>query len=339
MKKLKRILLSCLAVLLVGVISYGVWYLNRYTFYDDYKDYIQKSTAVEGTEFKALTDQKVDVEGMVLVAENETFKLYTDTASGNLAIYDKKSKETIYSNPKDVDNDVIAKDINISYLKSQIIIEFYNEALALSVYNSYDHCVALGQLEMQSIPNGIRYIYTLGDTSSPTGIVPIYITEERLEQYLKVLTDMGEEANAKYIRKRYKESDEVDGFLELASSAKTGMATLSKLNKYFEMAGYTQEDFIADMESSEVEADLPMSFVIPVDYVLNEEGMLATIHTDQIKENSGGRVARIQLLRFMDAGSSSEEGYLVLPNGSGSIMTFNNGRHAAQEYLYMGLIH
>ncbi len=332
MKKIKKVLLSCLAVLLVGVICYGVWYFNRYVFYDDYKAFIQKDTIVESTEFAALTDSEVNVEGMVLVAENTNFKLYTDTTTGYLAIYDKKSKETIYSNPLDADSDPIAKDINISYLKSQLIVEYYNESLALSVYNSFDHCVAFEQLEMESIPNGIRYIYTLGDTSSATGIVPIYITQERLDQYLNVLNDMGEESYAKYVSKRYKESNTIEGFLELSSAAQTGMATLSKLNKYMEMAGYTQEDFIADMESSGVEANIPMSFVVPVDYMINEDGMLATIHTDQIKENGGGRVAKIQLLRYMDAGTSTEEGYMVLPNGSGSIMNFNNGRYTAADY-------
>lgn len=331
MKKIKKILLSCLAVLLVGVVCYGVWYLNRYILYDDYKDYIKSSTFVESTEFIPLTDNEVNVEGMVLVSENDNFKLYTDTSTGYLAIYDKRSKETIYSNPLDADNDPIAKDINISYLKSQLIVEYFNQSLAVSVYNSYDHSVAFDQLEVQSIPNGIRYIYTLGDVSSATGIVPIYITQERLDQFLKVLTDMGEDSYAKYINKRYKESL-IDGLLELTASAQSGLATLNKLNKYFELAGYTSEDYIADMESSGVEQNIPMSFVIPVDYVINEDGMLATIHTDHIEENGGGRIAKIHLLRYMDAGSSKEEGYLVLPNGSGSIMTFNNGRSTAAEY-------
>ncbi len=330
MKTIKKIILSCLAVLLVGGICYGVWYLNKYVLYYDYKDYLLDKSYEESREFTALADPDPKVTDMSLVAENDNFKLYARTTTGELAVYDKRNGEIIYSNPQDADSDAIARDVNISFLKSQMIVEFYNANLALTVYNSYDQCVALNQLKAESVTNGVRFIYTLGDTSNPTGIVPTIIKEDRLTAVIDTLNEIGEESAAKYIKKRYMKSKTQEGFLELAG--KSGLATFNKLNEYFTLAGYTAEDYAADMEASGAEVEIPLSITIPVDFTLNNTGLQVSINTEKIIETNGAKVAKIQLLRYMDAGSSSESGYLVLPNGSGSVMNFNNGRFAAAEY-------
>lgn len=332
MKTMKKIILSCLAVLLVGAICYGVWYLNKYVLYDDYKNYLVERTYEEGREFSALTDSDPKVLDMALIAENETFKLYARTTTGEVAVYDKRNGEIIYSNPQDANTDPIAKDVNLSFLKSQLIVEFFNTNLALSVYNSYDHCIMFDQLKTESINSGVRFLYTLGDTSSPTGIVPMYITQERLTAVIDKLNEIGEESYAKFVRKRFVKSKTKEGFMELAGSAQTGLATLNKMNQYFELAGYKTEDYAFDMQAAGIETSVPMSIMIPVDYTLNEQGLQVSIPTDKIEEKSGAKVARIQLLRYMDAGNATEDGYIVLPNGSGSIMRFNNQRFAAPEY-------
>ena len=90
MKLLKKILLSCLAVLLVGVIGYGVYYLFHYVLYDDFKDNLLEYSYEEGKKFLPLTDDNPSVEGMVLGAENASFKLYVNQSTGEIALYDKK---------------------------------------------------------------------------------------------------------------------------------------------------------------------------------------------------------------------------------------------------------
>lgn len=328
MKLLKKILLSCLAVLLVGVISYGIYYLFHYVLYDDYKDYLRKYSYEEGKEFVPLTDDNPSVEGMVLGSENKNLKLYVNPRTGEIALFDKRSGETVYSNPQSADQDTIANEVNKNLLKSQLNLEYLNNNQAISIFNSYEHSVLFDQITIEAIENGFRFIYKIGDGKSKTGIVPIYIKSERLESFLIKL----EEKNAKYIRKRYKESKEYDGYLEIAFDINSAMATLNKIETYLIEAGYTEEDFNNDMSVAEGEVELPISFTIPLEYRLVEDGITATVKTSNIEEHGGGKLYRIQLLRYFAAGGINENGYLILPNGSGSLIYFNNGKINAADY-------
>lgn len=51
-----------------------------------------------------------------------------------------------------------------------------------------------------------------------------------------------------------------------------------------------------------------------------------------VKENGGGAIFRISLLRFLGAAGTDENGYLLVPNGSGSLINFNNGKTSAAPY-------
>ena len=115
---------------------------------------------------------------MDLVAENDILKLYADPKTGYVAIYDKRNQQTVYSNPLEADEDAVANNTNKNYLKSQFILDYYNAARTAGSYDSYSMSVAKDQLEVESIDNGIRFIYTLGEEASIYYYVPYYISNE-----------------------------------------------------------------------------------------------------------------------------------------------------------------
>ncbi len=340
-RKLKfKIVLSIVLVIAAVLVVWGVRHLVKYTFYDKYKDYLTDYEVAEGTEFKAISESTSSVadsdSSMVLVSENDNLKLYASVTTGNIAIYDKRTGETVFSNPVDADNDAIANETNKNYLKSQIIVDYYNTERLESSFDSYTYCTSIDQLEVESIENGIRFIYTIGDMSGETGIVPEYISTETLEKVLAAL----DEDSAKFVKKKYTESDIGDGFLELLDSAKKGASQLRKLNKYFEEAGFTAEDYNNELIASGVEGAIPIYFVIPVEYTLLDDSVEVNIPMKSVEEYGGGAIHKIQLLRYMAAGSDTEDGYMLVPNGSGSIINFNNGKGTLvdgndySEYVY-----
>lgn len=69
---------------------------------------------------------------------------------------------------------------------------------------------------------------------------------------------------------------------------------------------------------------------IPLRITLNEKGFKASVPTDKIKENS--TLFGLSLLPYFSAGYPDEEGYALLPDGSGSLMHFNNERVSAADY-------
>lgn len=56
-----------------------------------------------------------------------------------------------------------------------------------------------------------------------------------------------------------------------------GASQLRKLNRFFEEAGFTEEDYITEMENSGVEGAVPISFMIPLEYRLNEDSVDVSI--------------------------------------------------------------
>ena len=328
MHKSKKILSCVVGLILAVVVIWFANYLIRYYFYNNYKEDLSSYEYEEGTEFVPVDEGASDVEGMVLAKENDNLKLYVNTESGEVAIYDKRNGKITYSNPVNADEDSIANETNKNYLKSQIILDYFSPERIQGTYDSYSYCTSRGQLEVEAIEDGIRFLYTMGDLTSETGIVPQYISKTTLDEVASKLS----EKDAKFVIKKFTESDVAEGYLEMLSSTVKGASQLRKLNKYFEEAGFTQEDYVREMEGSGVEGLIPMSFLIPLEYRLNEDSVDVSVPMCGVQENGGGAVFRIQLLRYFGTAGKDEEGYMLVPNGSGSLINFNNGKTTADNY-------
>lgn len=328
MAKSKKIIIAVVTLILaVAVIFFSRW-LIRYYFYNDYRDKLSSYEYEEGTQFQPLADSGKEVVDMELAAENDILKLYADLETATVAVVDKRNGQITYSNPLDAEDDPIANGTNKNYLKSQLILDYFNTARTEGTFDSFSYCTSRGQLEVESIKDGLRFIYTLGDLESATGIVPQYISRATLDRVLAALDDEG----VKFVEKKYVESEVGEDYLELLSGAMKGASQIRKLNRYFEEAGFTEEDYIAEMENSGVEGAVPISFVIPLEYRLNGDAVDVSIPMSAVQENGGGSIFRIQLLRYFGAAGTEENGYMLVPNGSGSIINFNNGKTTAENY-------
>ena len=321
-RKIKAILfvLLGLAVIAGSVVAYIV---IRYTSYNKYRDYVKDYAYEEGTDFKAAADAHADVEGMSLVAENDNLKLYADLETAYVAIYDKRTGQVTCSNPADLETDPLANESNKNYMRSQLLVDYYTPSRVESTFDSYTYCTSReGQLEAESIKDGIRFKYTLGDLTASTGIVPEYMSQATLDE----VTSKMDSADAEFFKKKYKESSVAEDYLELLPAAKNGASTMRKMNKYLEEIGFTVEDYETEMMNSGVEGAVPISFTIPLEYRLLADSIEVSVPVKGITENGGGAVHRLQILNFFGAASDKEEGYMLVPNGSGSIINFNNGK-------------
>lgn len=325
----KKIVLGILSIGIVVGASYGLYYYIHYLSYNKYKDYLTSYDYEQGSEYAPIKETKADVPDMELVSENEYLKLYTDTTTANVAVYDKRNGTIIYSNPINADDDSLANETNLNYLKSQLIVNYYNPEVKAGTYDSYSMSVARGQVEVESIENGVRYIYTIGDfETSKTGNIPIYITLEKLDEICQNLS----EKDGTSLKRFYTESSTVQGMLELNGVVQKNPKTIRKIQGWLESIGWTDEEYQEQMELAGVETVVPISFKVPLEYRLDKDGLKVSIPTCAIEEYGGGSIYRIQLLRYMGAADTTENGYMVVPNGSGSLINFNNGKVNAASY-------
>lgn len=65
---------------------------------------------------------------------------------------------------------------------------------------------------------------------------------------------------------------------------------------------------------------------IPVRYTLKEDYLAVELLTGQVKEEGDYKLLSAELLPSFGAASLSEKGYMVVPDGSGAVIEFNNGK-------------
>lgn len=268
--------------------------------------------------FVAVNEDKPDVEGMVLVSENDNLKLYTNLETTEIAVYNKNDGSITYSNPQDRDTHT-GTGINASNLSSTLAVTYYNKAGNVATINNYDMSIKNGQFETESIKDGIRYIYTLADEDSIASIVPYYISEDGLNKVMEKSSDY----DARTVKGKYKLEN---GTYVLNDSAKKSKVGMEKLNKIFEKAGYTEEDYAKDMEGHE--EDESLSITIPLEYRLTDKGLEATVKAADIEEHGNVYISQIDVLQFFGAASNKAQGYILVPDGSGALINLNSGNQA-----------
>jgi len=247
----QKVLLSIVGIILLCIGIYILYYITHYTMYDEYKQYLTDYSYESGKAYAPLPNSG-EVSGFDLVAESESLKLFTDTNTGYVAVYDKRDGKITYSNPLDADADTKANKNNKSYMKAQMQVFYYNQDVKSGSYDSFTNSISKKQYSYESIENGVRYLYTIGNLKKRDGSEDIH-------------------------------------------------------------------------------------FDIPLEYRLKGDSLEVSIPTKEIKEYGNGSVYRIQLLKFMGAAKDDENGYMVVPNASGSIINFNNGKTTAgtyQQYVY-----
>ncbi len=73
-------------------------------------------------------------------------------------------------------------------------------------------------------------------------------------------------------------------------------------------------------------------FEIPCFFGIREDRLVARIFSEQIRQHGNLQVASIAFLPYFGAGSGEEEGYLLVPDGSGALIYFNNQKQTYQPY-------
>lgn len=190
--KKKRWGLIVLAVLVFIAAAWLCHYLVRYQFYHAYKAYLSENVYEEGTPFRALADASKDVAGMELAAESKSLKLYANVKTGEVAVYDKRNGQTVYSNPPDADQDSVANKVNLNYLKSQLILQYYNSDVVSGTMDSYSVSVSKKRLTAEKLKDGIRFVYTMGDTAENAIHFEVPLEYRLKDDYLEATVPAGQ---------------------------------------------------------------------------------------------------------------------------------------------------
>ena len=263
------------------------------------------------------------------IMENENLQLYINDQTAEIAVLDKRSGNVWRSNPVDRDSDPVASGEKKDLLSAQLIVDFNNEFGQLNQTNSYVDSVAREQVDFELLPDGIKVYYKFGTVKKTLEDLPKLISKERFEE--KILSKTDDKTLLRALRFAYRE-DKNEG-VYVRNDGLSG-ALLNRTIEAFELAGYTEEDLIYDLQEQGLSQTRPEHrvFIVTIEYRLDNDSLVVKVPVEEIQYTKEYPIYELGVLSFFGAGGPDEKGALFVPDGSGALIYFNNGKAKYPPY-------
>ena len=328
----KAIKSMALPVILCAIILAGVYFVVTFQAKEE--------------ELKKIPIRGYDGSEEPIVLENDDLKFTLDPLTTHFELMVKETGKVWYSTPVDAANDVAALAAEKSKLQSTLIMSFSKDTGLETVYNNFGYGINNGLYEIETGDDYVRINYTLGDIEREY-IIPPVITATKFEEWLAKMekkdADKVKEYYKKYDINKLGRNDDKDELLAkypiianeviyvLRDSANSKRRVA--FEGIFAAVGYTMEDYEADkaLNQSETTTDKPV-FNISMIYRLEGDELVVEIPLKDMEYQEDDPIYTISMLPYFGAGGVADEGFLLVPEGGGAIINFNNGKTAQNQY-------
>ncbi|MCL2456043.1 MAG: DUF5696 domain-containing protein [Defluviitaleaceae bacterium] len=321
MKKIKNFR-AIILFFLIFLFACGIYIFWRRSFgVYDFSYLTRRFDSGEASEFVPLGEK----EGKLLAAESEFLRLYIDPETTAVSVFDKRNGHTWFSSPPDVDADAIAIPFQKNMMKSNLGFRFFDGVRREHQRWLFDDCVARNQFEIEAIAGGISVTYKVGDLDLGIDAVPFFIETERFNE--RVLAQANPD-DWERVRRFWNPSRELDGFMQMSNSIRTRPIDIGIMLRIFNEIGYTLEELELDNAAANVELEIDKNFFIVVmEFILDGEKLKINLPLEKFEVNGDdANIFQIDLLPFFGAGGLEDEGFILVPGGSGGLINFNNGK-------------
>lgn len=294
------------------------------------------------------TDNDLTARTFEKAAENEKMELLYNKNTAEIAVREKLSDIVWYSNPQNLSADTKSSEENRQKQASQFTLAYSDKQGVLREMNSFSDSVKRGQYKIEKIDDGLKITYTLGNVEERK-LVPEIVSQDKFEK--KVLDKITAEQREK-IEKRYMlidlskiTDDKYRKELETRypSSRKKPVYVLRnnppppnfvrEINEILSSSEYTFDDLNTDsLENGVTPPPEEPLFTISVYYTITNDFFKVRVPETEIKMSAAFLLERLSLLEFFGAAGTDAKGYILLPDGSGSLLYLNNGKSAMKNY-------
>lgn len=282
-----------------------------------------------------------------VILENDKLKLELDPVTTQFSITVKDSGKVWYSNPQNLaEEETIALANELNKLQSTVLMTYSTENGLEVQYNSNEYSIGHGIYEIEAGEDYVKVNYSLGNVEKEFVIPPV-ITETELEALLANMkndyANMVKQYYKKYDINKLAKKDNKEELLAnypvLATDViyvlrdTTKDAMKAAFQGYFEEAGYTYEQYLAnkELDLSEKVSDKPI-YNISVIYRLDGDDFVVEVPYSEMEFPEKYPIYSLSVLPYFGAGGVKDEGFLFVPEGSGALINFNNGKTAQNSY-------
>lgn len=294
-----------------------------------------------------------DGDGKDIEIENEYLKVIFNSTTTNIDVVNKKTGKIWHSVPDGVAEDTIAINEEKNKLQSSLILDYSTENGLETYLDSWSFSAENGIYQVESGEDYVTVNYSLGKVQKEFVIPPVMLKDrfleltgmmdvtssENVKQFYKKIdiNDLGKKDNKEELLEKFPDlANSVCYILrEKASANADPMKETAKksLQKCFEEVGYTYEEYLVDKERdlSENVNSNPV-FNVSVTYRLDGQDLIVEVPLASIESKTQYPVYTLNLLPYFGAGGKNDDGYILLPEGGGSIINFNNGKISQSTY-------
>ncbi len=214
-----------------------------------------------------------------------------------------------------------------SQTTGQFTVSYYTSNAAYSYMESQADSVDKDQAKAFLQDDTLYVQYRLGHYGRTLDDVPSCLTNARFqEKFLDKLSEAEVEEMESFY-KFYKDED-------LWRIRAKGRNNFEKILAYMDQVGYTEEDLVQDNAAAGITTDVTAKpwFTVVLAYQLTEEGLSVSMPVERIEFSAAFPLYEVDLLPHFGKLEQSEDGYVLLPDGSGALMRFSTEYDSRVEY-------
>ena len=286
-----------------------------------------------------------EVKNQNCVLENNFLKFEIDPVTTNFTILQKNTGKVWHSSPEGAKNDKIALTKEKNNMMSAVLLKYSTENGTDDTYDTYTNSVLRKFYNIEKKGSEITVNYTVGQMDREY-IFPLIMYQEEFDKWTEGLSKS--QVNAvgrayhKYNMSSFK-GQELQDMLDKYPGMEEGNLYLvfenvqkhvkEQMEQIFEKQGFTYEDYLENKElykESNIK-EVP-AFNISVIYKLDGNALTVTVPFKEISYRLKYPITQVSILPYFGAAGPEEKGYMLIPEGSGSIINFNNGKTKQNGY-------
>ncbi len=220
--------------------------------------------------------------------------------------------------------------------KSTLVATFISNAQNATV-NTMDTCSKsqqTGTFEWENVPGGVEIRFTLGDDTLIIDDLPKAI---RVDKYYDLKENAGwtsKEAN-KFLdnyRAVKMQGLEQEYMIRVKDDSLSALLIKDLYAIIFSSGIYTQEDMAEDNAAVNYERSYLPQLRATVRFMLDRGDLVVTIPCGELGFTEDNEITALDVLPYFLAADTGQEGYILVPDGSGALITLNNGKPAVTAY-------
>jgi hypothetical protein len=298
------------------------------------------SKEVEEESIEVYSHDEISEKEVILENDKLEFHFFPETTQFYVV---KKSTGFIWrSNPENTsDQGGFKKELD-----STLTLRYNTESGSKTIMNNYALSIEKGNYSYEINGNKIIVKYTVGNVNK-VYYVPRAVPASRfLEFYNKMSKSVQSQISMSYRvydLNKLRKSDDREALIAAYPDLEvepvyvmmdgTPEYLIKMAEERFAEVGYTPEDYEIDAArySSTSSQDIPV-FNITVIYELTDDGFEVEIPLKEIEYKSTYPIVEVRPLPYFGAGGKNDDGFMLVPDGSGAIINFNNQKQSQNNY-------